>query len=224
MENRTCSVEDCDRIHRAKGWCSKHYYKLRESLCTASTCRRPLRAKGLCAQHYREADERQRQCRECGGTFAGDVRSSFCSLPCKHLWMKGPVRRAIDAGDGPGVIAGALASADVTDSGCWEWKYSKGSHGYPMIGLAGSRALVHRHVAAAAAGRDIGTEPVHHKCANRSCVNPDHLQLVTHRENMAEMMARNFYVRRIAELETALMALSPAHPLLTSVAETSTFS
>ena len=56
--------------------------------------------------------------------------------------------------------------------------------------------------------------PIHHKCATRACVNPDHLQAVTQLENTAEMMARAAYVRRIDELERALSAVAPGHPLL----------
>jgi hypothetical protein len=37
---------------------------------------------------------------------------------------------------------------------------------------------------------------------------------VTHRDNNAEMMARNSYVNRIAELEQALRELNPDHALL----------
>lgn len=219
MLDRTCSVEGCERIKRAKGWCSKHYYRLREDRCTARGCTRPLRAKNLCAQHYREADERVRTCRECGKEFAGDIRRNFCSLPCKNLWQKGPVRRAVEAGDRPGVIAAALSCSVVTEKGCWEWQFAKSPAGYGMIGQGGKGGFVHRHVAAANIGRPIPkNEPVHHKCANPPCVNPEHLQPVTHRENLAEMFERNYYLDRIAELEAALMALDPSHPLVNPVA------
>ncbi|MFJ7227694.1 HNH endonuclease [Streptomyces sp. NPDC098090] len=43
--------------------------------------------------------------------------------------------------------------------------------------------------------------PVHHRCAKPACFNPDHLQLVTQRENVAEMLERNAYIKRIEELE-----------------------
>lgn len=50
--------------------------------------------------------------------------------------------------------------------------------------------------------------------ASPMCVNPNHLQQVTARENIAEMLARNDYVRRIAALERALAEADPQHPLL----------
>ncbi|MDN5919384.1 MAG: HNH endonuclease [Pseudonocardia sp.] len=48
---------------------------------------------------------------------------------------------------------------------------------------------------------------VHHRCANRMCVNPDHLQLTTARENTAEMLRRRYYEARIAALEAEVLDL-----------------
>ena len=53
---------------------------------------------------------------------------------------------------------------------------------------------------------------------SRTCVNPQHLQPVTNAANAAEMAARQGYVARIAELEAALAALDPRHPLLNRIA------
>jgi hypothetical protein len=47
---------------------------------------------------------------------------------------------------------------------------------------------------------------VHHKCANRACARPEHLQAVSQVNNVAEMHERAWYVRRIAELEEQLEA------------------
>jgi hypothetical protein len=54
-------------------------------------------------------------------------------------------------------------------------------------------------------------------CANSKCVNPEHLEPVTAAANMAEMLARNYLVRRIRELEQALDAIQSDHPLLAQV-------
>jgi len=76
---------------------------------------------------------------------------------------------------------------------------------------------IHRAVVEASYGRPLGSQHAHHKCANRRCVNPDHLQPVTHRENAAEMLARQSLLSRIAELEEALRETSPHHPLLAHI-------
>jgi hypothetical protein len=42
---------------------------------------------------------------------------------------------------------------------------------------------VHRVVYVNAFGYVPGKKQIDHKCRNRLCVNPDHLEVVTHREN-----------------------------------------
>ena len=86
--------------------------------------------------------------------------------------------------------------------------------GYPIVIIDGRQHYVHRLALEAATQRSLGSQPAHHICANTACVNPAHLQPVTHRENMAEMMARRYMERRIIELEDALRALAPGHPIL----------
>ena len=69
-------------------------------------------------------------------------------------------------------------------SGCWVWTASKNEHGYGKISYNGNPVRAHilsyQHW-----NGDIpkGLE-LDHKCRNRSCVNPDHLEPVTHKENM----------------------------------------
>lgn len=76
---------------------------------------------------------------------------------------------------------------------------------------------VHRLTLEAKHRAPLGSQAAHHMCANSTCVNPDHLQPVSHNENTAEMMQRQYYVARIRELEDALASLSPEHVLLTHV-------
>lgn len=49
-------------------------------------------------------------------------------------------------------------------------------------------------------------QAIHHTCATKRCVAPKHLQCITPAENTAEMVERNEYKRRIAELEALLAA------------------
>lgn len=48
---------------------------------------------------------------------------------------------------------------------------------------------------------DIEGVTIHHKCANSVCVREDHLQAVSHINNVAEMNERQNYLRKIAQLE-----------------------
>lgn len=51
-------------------------------------------------------------------------------------------------------------------------------------------------------------------CGIRLCINPNHLAAVSHLDNTIEMLERQAYLRRIADLEKALGALDPDHVLL----------
>lgn len=72
----------------------------------------------------------------------------------------------------------------ITERGCWETDYRVGSKGYALVQVDGQPRGVHR----AAYDLLVGDCPVDqvadHLCRNRKCFNPDHLEPVTHRENL----------------------------------------
>lgn len=101
--------------------------------------------------------------------------------------------------------------------GCWEHATAnKSNTGYTKVNIDGQSNSLHRFVAAAVHYEFSikGMPAVHHSCANRACANPAHLQLVTQRENTAEMLERRFYLKQIDDLKAALAAFAPEHPLL----------
>ncbi|MEU3825206.1 HNH endonuclease signature motif containing protein [Streptomyces sp. NPDC029080] len=78
---------------------------------------------------------------------------------------------------------------------------------YPTIRFRGRQWKVHRFVYEHLKSPIPAGGVVHHKCANRRCINVDHLQLVSPAENNAEMLERTAMQRRIAELEAQILEM-----------------
>jgi len=82
----------------------------------------------------------------------------------------------------------------VSKAGCYEWLGSVSPQGYARISVAGRPELAHRWVYETFVEIIPKGMVVDHLCRNRKCVNPEHLQIATHRENMlcgTGMAARN---------------------------------
>lgn len=71
------------------------------------------------------------------------------------------------------------------NSGCWLWMGALNNYGYGQIEdrRSGVRPMVHRVVYEAERGPIPAGLQLDHLCRVRNCVNPAHLEPVTHREN-----------------------------------------
>ena len=79
------------------------------------------------------------------------------------------------------------ANVVETDSGCWEWQKSLGSHGYGNIATGGQRnETVHRVSHEVFIGPIPKGLLVLHSCNNRKCCNPAHLRAGTTRDNIED--------------------------------------
>lgn len=81
---------------------------------------------------------------------------------------------------------------DVKNSNeeCWLWSGAKSKNGYGQLVINGTtRVLAHR-VSYFLKNGEPGNLMVCHTCDNPSCVNPSHLFLGTHTDNVHDMMKK----------------------------------
>lgn len=230
-----CSVDGCDDRSHARGMCPTHWARdrrIRLDLGVPPTpcalCGLPLIQKGEGMPLHRDCKDKvplwQREGRTKYLTPQREARIlSMVQGPKNEPRpkdMRSDVRAGYEDGDYARLMRGLRENTLVVDDGCWEWQ-GRTSGGYPECsGRKGRRLAVHRIVIEAREGKPLGVLAAHHKCANSACVNPDHLQAVTERENVAEMLARTSLEKRIAELEKALFEANPSHEVLNRIGST----
>jgi HNH endonuclease len=74
------------------------------------------------------------------------------------------------------------------ESGCWLWQANTGRGGYGRFQCKGNNEYAHRWIYKQIYG-DAG-ESIDHICSQASCVNPNHLQIVTRGQNTRLMLQR----------------------------------
>lgn len=239
-----CSINGCARMSHARGVCAPHYatwhrkqekypatcivcgkrfnaQRAAQAKCCSQSCAATVGGRARAATTTKT---KLKVCPQCEVNFGwGSRGKKYCSSEClfsaRSTAMKAANRRnprkkrPKKSVDYDSVIAKARNGSHVDNAGCWIWDGPLGNDGYPR-----SKRL-YRNVVEAKHRQPLGKQAVvHHKCAVRACVNPDHLQPVTHIENTAEMLARQTYLKRIRDLESALAVAVPDHPLLAVVA------
>lgn len=76
-----------------------------------------------------------------------------------------------------------------TSNECWLWSGALSAAGYGVLNTKGKVELAHR-ISFEIHNSDPGSMHVRHKCDNPKCVNPDHLELGNHTDNMIDMGKR----------------------------------
>jgi hypothetical protein len=77
----------------------------------------------------------------------------------------------------------------ISEGGCWLWQASGDRDGYGIVQWGDRLQRAHR-VAYALSYGDPGASYVLHTCDTPACVNPAHLRLGDHADNMADMVAK----------------------------------
>lgn len=121
-------------------------------------------------------------------------------------WVKGqPMRFLRGHGNigGKPHLGGPEYLADSV-TGCWVWQHYKDRKGYGVIKRNGRNRQAHCHFYELLRGKIPEGMQLDHLCRNTSCVNPDHLEIVTNAENTRRGLNAKLTHWQVAEIRTRL--------------------
>lgn len=124
------------------------------------------------------------------GCNSRHVAKGLCSLHYQRLRRNGNL---LDAGEvSAAKVARRFSESFVRSGECWKWAGNSWTrNGYGVFSANNRKVLAHRFAWSLRHGQIPAGMQVDHKCHNRACVNPDHLQIVTQKLNQENRSGAN---------------------------------
>lgn len=122
-----------------------------------------------CVNEYKKSWQRKRKnrkCAYCGNEYVPNSSARECSMKCR------------------------LMNKMEVINGCWEWQGKILPTGYGEIRMNSQSILVHRCSYETFVGVIPAGKNVCHVCDNRKCINPEHLWIGSHQENMQDAVRK----------------------------------
>lgn len=171
MSNRTiktCSIDGCETVVQARGWCSKHYQRWQRyghplkggffrttptsPFCKIEECGEPVKARGWCEKHYQRWHKH-------GDPFGGNRNYSSPEE--------------------------SFAARTKAQGECIIWTGSINDSGYGKIWDGKQTVRAHRYAWERVNGPIPEGMFIDHRCHNPACVKVAHLRLASQSENNA---------------------------------------
>ncbi len=197
---KICSIEGCSGESRGRNLCTKHYQRWNKHgdpfyenprskprTCAFDKCNKPHAAKGWCTTHY------ARWRIHGDASYVGDSWDNKRQTDREYF-----------------------ESRVVKSDGCWSFPLRPNGGGYLATTRKGKTLPIHRLAYRLYVAEIPDGHAVHHKCSNRVCCNPNHLQAVSPQDNIAEMLERRAYIKQIKQLEREVRKWKKAYTELTS--------
>ena len=168
--------------------------------CSQPGCNNPRARRDLCNAHLRRERRYGRP----------DYYPDSWRAPGRGGAGNGDRNTVHDKGGGNPVTVGQriASSIEVSEGGCWLWTRTCDRLGYGRMQFPGKLVLAHRASYEAHVGPIPEGLELDHLCMNPPCVNPDHLEPVTHQENMRRAAAHR---RRMAPENHRPIEMTAAH-------------